>query len=69
MALGAARQAAWALARTPTPPAWPRPDGTGIPAPADGGAAGETVRNAYARARTQVHGASTDCRDPRRPRP
>jgi xylulokinase len=25
VALGAARQAAWALAGTPEPPAWPRP--------------------------------------------
>lgn len=57
VALGAARQAAWALARTPAPPLWPRPDGTGIPAPADGGAAGREVREAYARARAQVHGA------------
>ncbi|MGW1197184.1 xylulokinase [Streptomyces sp. NPDC002536] len=55
VALGAARQAAWALARTPEPPAWPRPDGTGVPAPADGGAAGRKVRDAYARARAQVH--------------
>ncbi len=28
VALGAARQAAWALAGTPEPPAWPRPAGT-----------------------------------------
>jgi xylulokinase len=26
VALGAARQAAWALAGTPEPPAWPRPE-------------------------------------------
>lgn len=46
VAPGAARQAARALARTPEPPAWPRPDG---------GAAGRKVRDAYARARAQVH--------------
>ncbi|MDT0448535.1 xylulokinase [Streptomyces hesseae] len=57
VALGAARQAAWALAGTPEPPAWPRPGGTDVPAPADGGAAGREIRRAYADARARVHGA------------
>ncbi|MEV8478604.1 xylulokinase [Streptomyces sp. NPDC051173] len=57
VALGAARQAAWALTGTPEPPPWPRPGGTDVPAPADGGTAGLAVRHAYARARAQVHGA------------
>ncbi|MFC5724504.1 xylulokinase [Streptomyces gamaensis] len=56
VALGAARQAAWALAGTPEPPSWAPFEGAGLPAPADAGTAGRAIRDAYARAREQVHG-------------
>ncbi|WP_275461072.1 xylulokinase [Streptomyces noursei] len=55
VALGAARQAAWALAGTPEPPPWPRPAAREVPAPADPGP-GRQIRAAYAAARATVHG-------------
>ncbi|ARF53892.1 xylulokinase [Streptomyces gilvosporeus] len=55
VALGAARQAAWALAGTPEPPHWPLAAARQIPAPADG-AAGRRIREAYAHARSMVYG-------------
>ncbi|MEV0262021.1 xylulokinase [Streptomyces sp. NPDC050617] len=55
VALGAARQAAWALAGTPEPPSWPLTGSRLIPAPADG-EPGRRVRAAYARARASMHG-------------
>lgn len=49
VALGAARQAAWALAGTPAPPEWPRPDGETVEAdPAPG------VRDRYAELRERT---------------
>ncbi|WP_438484040.1 xylulokinase [Streptomyces sp. S186] len=54
VALGAARQAAWALSGTPEPPPWPHPAAREIPAPADP-APGRRVRAAYAAARATVH--------------
>ncbi|MFF5264990.1 xylulokinase [Actinomadura viridis] len=51
VALGAARQAAWALAGTPEPPAWPAPPATEhTAAAADAAAAGE-IRARYAELR------------------
>jgi xylulokinase len=50
VALGAARQAAWALAGTREPPAWPRPDGETIEAAP---AAGVRERYAALRDRTE----------------
>ncbi len=48
VALGAARQAAWALSGTPAPPTWPRQGLEALPPPDDGElAAGEAVRAAY----------------------
>ncbi len=54
VALGAARQAAWALAGTEAPPVWAaaQPDGT---QPGDLGI-GEQIRAAYGAARVTVHG-------------
>jgi len=46
VALGAARQAAWALAGTPDPPAWPVPSHTDHAEPTP------HVRAAYAHVRT-----------------
>ncbi len=54
VALGAARQAAWALTGGPEPPPWPRPVSRQIPAPADA-AAGAGVRRAYAQARSMLY--------------
>jgi xylulokinase len=51
VALGAARQAAWALAGTPEPPAWPRPPATVYRAPAQPG-----VRRRYAALRDATGG-------------
>lgn len=51
VALGAARQAAWALAGTASPPEWPRPAGTVVEAPAT-----PDVRASYARLRDRVSG-------------
>ncbi|WKX73293.1 xylulokinase [Streptomyces sp. XD-27] len=47
VALGAARQAAWALSGAPHPPRWSPSGAVEVPAPADGGAAGRRVREAY----------------------
>ncbi|MYT27415.1 MULTISPECIES: xylulokinase [unclassified Streptomyces] len=55
VALGAARQAAWALAGTPEPPPWPVAASRRITAPADG-STGHRIRAAYAEARSTVHG-------------
>lgn len=51
VALGAARQAAWALSGAATPPAWPLEVETTVEAAADAG-----VREAYAAARERLHG-------------
>ena len=51
VALGAARQAAWALAATPEPPAWQRP-GTLVLQPA----LRPEVRSAYGAARQALYG-------------
>ncbi|MBH1937082.1 xylulokinase [Streptomyces sp. AV19] len=57
VALGAARQAAWALSGRAEPPRWrATADAAGIPAPEDGGAAGAAVREAYAGARRALYG-------------
>jgi xylulokinase len=50
VALGAARQAAWALAGTPDPPPWPLSHST-VPGSDDSGAAGAAVRARYAQVR------------------
>lgn len=55
VALGAARQAAWALAGTPEPPDWPLASSRRIPAPADG-TTGRRIRDGYANARLLVYG-------------
>ncbi|MFH8789186.1 xylulokinase [Streptomyces roseoverticillatus] len=55
-ALGAARQAAWTLNGTDSPPAWNRPDAVRHAAPGDGGASGRRIRDAYAEARRALHG-------------
>ncbi|MFF4602911.1 xylulokinase [Streptomyces sp. NPDC001339] len=55
VALGAARQAAWALAGTPEPPHWPLAAAREIPSPGDA-SAGRRVRAAYADARSLVYG-------------
>ncbi len=52
VALGAARQAAWALAATADPPAWPPPPAREISADGAGGA----IRERYGRIRRIVHG-------------
>jgi len=54
VALGAARQAAWALAATPEPPAWP----VAVSQATESGdlAAGARVRAAYGEARGRVYG-------------
>ncbi|MEG8179398.1 xylulokinase [Nocardia terpenica] len=57
VALGAAQQAAWALAGTDEPPVWaPRPGAVEVGRPDDGGAAGEGVRAAYDRAWKSMYG-------------
>lgn len=53
VALGAARQAAWALAATPEPPDWQRSDEIRLPAP--GSAVGIEIRDRYAQARHRLH--------------
>ncbi|MFI6764561.1 xylulokinase [Streptomyces sp. NPDC050355] len=55
VALGAARQAAWALAGTPEPPHWPLAAARQVPVPADG-SAGRRIREGYAQARSLVYG-------------
>ncbi|RIQ22242.1 xylulokinase [Jiangella rhizosphaerae] len=54
VALGAARQAAWSLSGAATPPAWPLALETTVEPGGDGGSA--RVREAYAEARTRLHG-------------
>ena len=54
VALGAARQAAWALSGAATPPAWPLELETTVEPGGDGGSS--RVRDAYAEARTRLHG-------------
>ena len=51
VALGAARQAAWALAGTPEPPRWPAPPATEHTADPGAVAAAEEIRDRYARLR------------------
>ncbi|RXS86342.1 xylulokinase [Streptomyces sp. TM32] len=55
VALGAARQAAWALAGTPEPPHWPLAAARELPAPADD-SPGRRIREAYADAAAMVYG-------------
>ncbi|WP_197696655.1 xylulokinase [Nocardia terpenica] len=53
VALGAARQAAWALAATPEPPAWDPPPTREIPPPP--ASPGREIRARYGRTRRLVH--------------
>lgn len=53
VALGAARQAAWALAATSEPPAWSPPTGLEIPVPP--GSPGPEIRDRYTRIRKRIH--------------
>ncbi|MGW4327712.1 xylulokinase [Nocardia sp. NPDC004573] len=55
VALGAARQAAWALAGTSGPPSWPARSVAEIPAPADA-ALGREIRARYRSARQALYG-------------
>ncbi|WP_280315769.1 xylulokinase [Nocardia abscessus] len=55
VALGAARQAAWALSGAARPPAWPACTAAEIPAPSDA-AAGRGIRAEYRRARRALYG-------------
>ncbi|MFQ6324963.1 xylulokinase [Nocardia sp. CWNU-33] len=55
VALGAARQAAWALSGTAQVPRWPARTIAEIAAPDDGGAAGALIRAEYQRAREAVY--------------
>ena len=48
VALGAARQAAWALAGTAAPPDWPRPPDAGCPGEAGSGGPGPEIRARHA---------------------
>jgi xylulokinase len=57
VALGAARQAAWALSGAPQPPTWPTSVAVQVAAPADGGAAGRQVRQGYHRAWQSMYGS------------
>ncbi|WP_438296187.1 xylulokinase [Streptomyces sp. HUAS TT7] len=50
VALGAARQAAWALNGTPEPPSWRSAEGVEVAPPVKGDATGQRVRAAYAAA-------------------
>lgn len=56
VALGAARQAAWALAGTPAPPRWPSRRAVEIHVSAAGAATGQAIRDTYARARDALYG-------------
>ncbi|UQA90914.1 xylulokinase [Streptomyces halobius] len=60
VALGAARQAAWALAGTPEPPQWPvaSPARHFPGSPETGHTTGRHIREAYARARAAVYGGA-----------
>ncbi|MGW2597955.1 xylulokinase [Streptomyces klenkii] len=55
VALGAARQAAWALAGTPEPPHWPLAAAREVPAPSDT-SVGRRVREAYGEAGSMLYG-------------
>ncbi|MEV5833224.1 xylulokinase [Nocardia sp. NPDC052112] len=55
VALGAARQAAWALSGTAQPPSWPAHTIAEVRAPSDGGAIGRRVRAAYDSARQALY--------------
>ncbi|MGY1900338.1 xylulokinase [Nocardia gipuzkoensis] len=55
VALGAARQAAWALSGAAHPPAWPACTAAELPAPSDA-AAGRGIRAEYRRARRALYG-------------
>ncbi|MEV6278778.1 xylulokinase [Nocardia sp. NPDC051832] len=55
VALGAARQAAWARTGSTTPPTWPTPPSTRIPVPPDN-ATGHDIRTQYQAARNLSHG-------------
>ncbi|MEU2175550.1 xylulokinase [Nocardia sp. NPDC019219] len=55
VALGAARQAAWALAGAPRPPSWPGRSVAEIPAPADA-ALGREIRDRYRSTRQALYG-------------
>ncbi|UGY94906.1 xylulokinase [Streptomyces gobiensis] len=55
VALGAARQAAWALSGAAEPPRWPLASAMEIPSPADG-TTGERIRLRYAEARHALYG-------------
>src|SRR5438132_6743518 len=55
VALGAARQAAWALGRTAHPPNWPARTSAEVRAPSDGGATGRRIRAEYERARRALY--------------
>jgi xylulokinase len=55
VALGAARQAAWALSGASRPPSWPARSVAEIPAPADA-ATGREIRAGYRRARRALYG-------------
>ncbi len=58
VAIGAARQAAWALAGTPEPPVWDTEIAVRLPEPLGGNAEeGELIRRRHADARRRVHGA------------
>ncbi|WP_433621594.1 xylulokinase [Nocardia sp. CA-120079] len=55
VALGAARQAAWALGGTAQPPSWAARTIAEIRAPSDGGAIGRQIRTAYENARHALY--------------
>ncbi|WP_040777818.1 xylulokinase [Nocardia pneumoniae] len=55
VALGAARQAAWALSGAPRPPVWQARTAAEMPAPADA-SVGQLIRAQYRRARRAVYG-------------
>ncbi|WP_040701398.1 xylulokinase [Nocardia vinacea] len=55
VALGAARQAAWALGGTAQPPSWPARTIAEVRAPSDGGAIGRQIRTAYESARHALY--------------
>jgi xylulokinase len=55
VALGAARQAAWALGRTAHPPSWSARTIAEVRAPSDGAAIGRRIRAEYERARRALY--------------
>ncbi|MEV2222477.1 xylulokinase [Nocardia vinacea] len=55
VALGAARQAAWALGGTAQPPSWPARTIAEVRAPSDGGAIGWQIRTTYENARHALY--------------